>query len=111
MKYYSDVTKKFYDTAVECQTAELKEQERLSREKAEKERTLAEKKAKEEKIAAERKSRAAELEEARKAMVAAQKKYRDLIEAFTKDYGSYHYTSNSVEDIPTLFSLFDWFNI
>lgn len=111
MKYYSTVTNKFYDTENECCVAEAKEQERLSREKAEKEKALAEKKAKEEKVAAERKARAAEVEEARKAMTAAQRKYRDLIEAFTKDYGSYHYTSSSVNEIPTLFSLFDWFKI
>lgn len=99
MKYVSDYTGKTYDTASECMEADRKY---AAEKKAEKE--------KKEKIAAERKTRAAEVEEARKAMVAAQSKYREVLEAFCKDYGTYH-TSLTGEDakkiIPTLFDIFN----
>jgi hypothetical protein len=39
-------------------------------------------------------------------MVAAQKNYRDAINAFVKTYGTYHFSSSKLEDIPTLFSGF-----
>lgn len=99
MKYVSDYTGKTYETANECMEADRKY---AAEKKAEKE--------KKEKIVAERKTRAAEVEEARKAMVAAQSKYREVLEAFCKDYGTYH-TSLTGEDakkiIPTLFDIFN----
>ena len=75
------------------------------------EKAAAEAKAKKEQEAAERKAAAAELEEARKVMVAAQKHYSELLEAFIGKYKSYHYTTNSIEDIPTLFNSFNLFNL
>ena len=106
IKYYSERTGKFYDTVEACEDAELKakEQENLARIK--KEREEREKKELQEQRAAKRKEDATKVETARKAMVEAQKKYRDELAAFCKEYGSYHYTSSSVDDIPTLFSDF-----
>ena len=98
MRYYSDVTKKFYETPGACIEAEEKVLTEQAKIKEEKER-----------LAAERKSRAAEVEEARKNVVAAQKNYRDVLDAFIKDYKSYHYTSTDADEIPTLFDLFKFF--
>lgn len=79
MRFYSDITKKIYDTEkeltdaeVEVQTAELA------------------KKAAEEKKNAERKARAAAVDAAYKALVDARKSYNKLLTDFCKDYGSYH---------------------
>lgn len=99
MKYFSDVTKKFYDTSDACIEAEENALNEQIKEKQKKER-----------LAAERKERAAEVEEARKEMVAAQKNYRDVLEAFIHDYKSYHYSSTDADEIPTLFNLFNLFN-
>lgn len=97
MKYYSEVTGKTYDTEKECLSAEFKVKEEKNRETIRKQR-----------LADQRKERAAEVESARKAMVESQKKYRDVLDAFIKDYKSYHYSSTNIDDVPTLFSFFDW---
>jgi hypothetical protein len=107
MRYYSDKTHKFYDTAADCERAEFEAKEAENREKIKKERELAFQKEKKEKEAAERKALAAEVDEARKAMVAAQNVYREKLDEFVKRYKTYHYSTNKVEDIPTLFGLFD----
>ena len=106
MKYYGERTKKLYDTAEACERAEFEAKEAENREKIRKERELALAKEKKEKEVAERKEAAAKVEAARKVMVEAQKGYRDELEAFCKKYGTYHYSTSSVEDIPTLFSSF-----
>ena len=99
MLYYSEITKKNYKTSDECIKAEEEALNAQVKAKQEKER-----------IAAERKTRAAEVEEARKNMITAQSKYREVLESFIKQFGSYHYTSQSSNDIPVLFSsLFDLF--
>ena len=105
IKIYSDKTNKFYDTVEDANRAEfeLKEQENL--EKIRKERELAEAKAQKEKAAAERKEAAVKVDEARKAMIEAQKAYRTELEAFCKKYGTYHYSTNSADDLP---AFFDW---
>ena len=107
MKYYSEQLNKFYDSPEACQDAEFKAKEEANLAKIKRERELAYQKEQKEKLAAERKERAAVVENARKNMVEAQKKYRDEITKFIKDYGTYHYTSSSEDDIPTLFSFFD----
>lgn len=110
MRYWSEITKQFYDTEKACLEAEFKVKEEQNREKIRRERAEREAKEKQEKLAAERKARAAEVEEARKAMVAAQKKYQEVLEAFVHDYKTYHFSSTSIEDVPVLFStFFDWF--
>lgn len=98
MRYYSDELRKIYDSKEELEKAELA---------AKMEKEAAEIKAK--KRQEERKTMAERVEKARKAMVAAQKNYRQELESFIKAYGSYHYSSDSADDIPTLFSFFDLF--
>ena len=109
MKYYSDVTNSLYDSEKACLEAELKVKEKENREKILRERAAREAKEKQEKLAAERKARAAEVEEARKAMDIARSKYAEVLQAFCKDYGSYHTTLTNEDAkniIPTLFDVF-----
>ena len=106
IKYYSERTKQFFDTVEACEDAELKAKEQENRERILKERKEREEKELQEKKTAARKADALKVEAARKEMVTAQKKYRDELADFCKTYGSYHYTSSSVDDIPTLFSDF-----
>lgn len=112
MRYYSEVTKNFYDTEKACLEAEFKVKEEQNREKIKRERAEREAKEKQEQLAATRKARAAEVEEARKAMNAAQSKYREVLEAFVRDYKTYH-LSLTGEDaknvVPTLFDIFNPF--
>ena len=86
MKFYSEVTKKLYDTEAELNDAES------AIKKAE-----CEKKARETKLKNERAARAkvvdAAFEDYLKAKETAKKKYSDanaLLDAFVKDYGTYH---------------------
>ena len=109
MKYYSDITKNFYDTEKACLADEFKVKEEQNRQKILKEKAEREAKEKQEKLAAARKVRANEVDEARKAMVAAQSKYREVLEAFVRDYGTYHMSLNGDDAkniIPTLFENF-----
>lgn len=87
---YSKKLNKVFDTVAELEAAE--------KELSEKE--LAEKKKKE-----ERSARAKEVEEAYKKVDEAKKVADDLLEAFIKDYGSYHTSVKEVK--PT--SVLDWF--
>lgn len=109
MKYYGEKTNKLYDTADECQKAEFEAKEEENRQKILAERKAAELKEKKEKAAAERKALAAEVEEARKTMVAAQKAYKEKLSAFVDKYHTYHYSTTNVNEIPSLFDLFDKF--
>ena len=86
MKYYSDKTKKIYDTVAQLQSAEVEYDKAHEAEIAKQK---------------ERKARAAEVSEARKEFANAQKKYNDLLNKFVKDYGSYHetYTDKDVDSI------------
>lgn len=111
IKIYSDQTKQYYDSVEAANKAENELIVKREQEKALAERKAAELKAQKEKDVAERKTAADKVEAARKAMVAAQKAYHDELDNFIKKYKSYHFTSTSVKDIPTLFELFDkfWF--
>ncbi len=106
---YSDYTQQFYDSIEDATKAEAAlAQEQKNKQLAAEQKAAAEK-AQKEKEAAERKAAAAKVEEARKAMVAAQTEYRKLLEDFVKKYKSYHYTTTSIQDIPTLFNFIsDW---
>lgn len=109
MKYFSEVTRQYYDTEKACLEAEFKVKEEQNRQKILKEKAEREAKEKQEKLVAARKVRANEVEEARKAMVAAQSKYREVLEAFVRDYGTYHMSLNGDDAkniIPTLFENF-----
>ena len=110
MKFYSDVTKQFYDTEKACLEAEFKVKEKQNREKILREKAERERKEKQEAFAAERKTRAQEVEDARKAMVAAQHKYSEVLEAFIKTYGSYHLSLDGEDAEVAKHSLFDIFN-
>lgn len=110
IKVFSDKTNKYYNSVAEAEKAEFELKEQENRDKILAERKAAELKEKREKEAAERKEMANAVEDARKAMVAAQKVYKEKLEAFCKKYHSYHYSSTSIDDIPTLFdSIFSWF--
>lgn len=98
MKYYSEQTKQFYDSVEECEEAENKLVE--AKKKAE-----LEAKAKSE----AREKRAKEVEEAIHTAQDAQKKMYDLLKAFNKDYGPFHYSYKG-DDGESLLSLFDFFN-
>ena len=110
MKFYSEMLNKVYDTAEACQKAEFEAKEAENRERIRKEREARIAKEKQEKAVAARKGQAAKVEEARKAMIAAQNKYREELEAFCKNYGTYHYSLNGEDAkhvIPTLFDIFN----
>ena len=107
IRIYSDKLNKFFNTIEEANRAEfeLKEKENLAKiEKERKERELKEQK---EKTLAERKAAAEKVEAARKAFNEARKAYHSELEGFCKKYGTYHYTTDGKEDVPSLFDLFD----
>ena len=106
MKYYSEKLNKFYDTADACEKAEFEAKEKENLEKIKRERELAAAKEKKEKELAERKELASKVDEARKNYLAAQKAYREELEGFCKKYGTYHYTVENGEEIPSLFDFF-----
>ena len=102
MKYYSDVTKQVYETERDCLNAEeLFFEEEAARRKAAEVKKAAEKKKQE-----ERATDAKVVEQKREAMIRAQKDYYDAIDAFTKKHGSYHFSTNSANEIPHLFTSF-----
>lgn len=81
MKIMSEKTGKEYATVEECLAAEKEFDDTIAKEQEEKE-----------KLAAIRKERAAEVEEAYKKILEANKNYNELLNAFIKDYGSFHMT-------------------
>ena len=107
LKYYSDRTNKFYNTAEEANRAEFELKEKENLEKIKKERELALAKEQKEKAIAERKAAAEKVETARKAFNEARKAYHAELERFCKKYGTYHYTTDGKDDVPSLFDLFD----
>ena len=109
VKIYSDKTNKFYNSVEEANEAEFKLKEKENLEKIQKERELALAKEKKEKELAERKAMAVEVDAARKELAKAQKAYKEKLEAFCQKYGTYHYTIENSDEVPTLFSLFDNF--
>ena len=106
MKYYSEKLNKFYDSAEACQKEEFEAKEKENLEKIKKEREVALAKEQKEKAMAERKEAAVKVDAARKVYIEAQRDYRKALEDFCKSYGTYHYSTNNTEEIP---SLFDWF--
>ena len=107
IRIYSDKTNKFYDSVDEANRAEFELKEKESLEKIKKERELALAKEKKEKELAERKASAEKVEAARKAFNEARKAYHNELDAFCKKYGTYHYTTDGKDDVPSLFDLFD----
>lgn len=87
MKYYSDVTKKLYDSEQACAEAEA-----LVLKKKQEEEAAAAKKSQ------ERKARAEAIDASYEKLMAAQKEYSQLVSDFVKDYGSYHKTYSKIGD-------------
>ena len=98
MYYVNEYTNEKYDNANDCLAAEREYKAKQEKEEYEKKRQ-----------AAERKAAADKVEAARVAMNEAQSNYKKEMEAFCSKYGSYHLSSKSIDDIPTLFN--DIFNI
>lgn len=88
MKYYSDITRQFYETAKGCKEAEDQYKQ-----------ALAEKEANELKLKEEKANRAKEVEAAYQAVLDAQKHYNELKNSFIKDYKTYHMTYSTVNDL------------
>ena len=99
MKYVNEYTGASYDNANDCLAAEREFMAKQQKEKYEKE-----------KKAAERKAAADKVEAARKAMNAAQSEYKKALEAFCKDYGTYHTSLTDADSIPFLFDVFNLFH-
>ncbi len=97
MKYYSDVTKKLYETAEELNKAETA----IVKAEQERKAALAKKQAEQAKLKEQRAARAQEVTEAIRVRDEAQKKVNELVNKFVKDYGSYHYTwsSDFIDDV------------
>lgn len=95
MKYFSDVTNKVYDTVEELNNEETKIIEARKAQEA----AVAEKKA-------QREARAKEVEEAIKVALDAQKVANDKLQAFCKDYGTFH---TSLKNADTILGLNDPF--
>lgn len=97
MKFYSENLHKLFDSEKELKDAEFK---------AKKEKEAEEAKKKE--LVETRKVRAKEVDDARAAVYAAKKEYQKLLNAFIKDYGSYHasYSSNDLALIDDIFDCF-----
>lgn len=109
MKYYSEKLNRVYDTPEACQKAEFEAKEQENRDKILAERKAAELKEKKEKEAAERKEAAAAVEAARTEMIKAQKNYSKVLGDFIAKYKTYHYTTTSLDEVPTLFNFIsDW---
>ena len=107
IRIYSDKLNKFFNTIDEANKAEFELKEKENLEKIQKERELALAKQKKEQALAERKAAAEKVEAARKAFNEARKAYHAELDAFCKKYGTYHYTTDGKEDVPSLFDLFD----
>lgn len=101
-KVYSDVLNRVFDTVEELEAAEqeyARQQEEKERLQREKERQVAELKEK-------RAARAKEIEDALKERDALDKKINELVRAFTRDYGSFHWTYKGDTDGSSLFKTF-----
>ena len=79
MKYYSELTKSFYESEEACINDENKMREKLEAAENEKRR-----------VAEVRRQRAAEVDKARENYLTARKQYNEVLSKFCEDYGSYH---------------------
>ena len=101
-KVYSDILNRIFNTVEELEAAEqeyARQQEEKDRLRKEKERQVAELKEK-------RAARAKEIEDALKERDALDKKINELVRAFTRDYGSFHWTYKGDTDGSSLFKTF-----
>ena len=101
-KVYSDILNKVFNTVKDLEAAEqeyARQQEEKERLQREKEKQVAELKEK-------RAARAKEIEDALKERDALDKKINELVRAFTRDYGSFHWTYKGDTDGDSLFKTF-----
>lgn len=96
MKYYSDTLNMLFDSAEACEAAEKERAEKLA----------AEKKKKEE-LSIARKARAKEVEEALEAVKKARAHYNEVLSAFCKDYGTFHFSWSTKDTFPSIFDFLD----
>ncbi len=99
MRYYSDMTRKFYETPEACEKAELQLKEERERKEAEAlQKTNA------------RKEAAKKVETAYNELVSARKNYQKLLADFCKEYGPFH-MSLTKDNALDLFDSFweNWF--
>lgn len=106
MKFYSEITKQLYDDEKTLAKAE----QEIADKKAAKEKARKEAEVKKASLKADREKRAKEVEDAFKVANTAQDNANKLLNAFVKDYGSFHMTMK--KDTPSLFdsysNLFDF---
>ena len=95
MKFYSEKLNKLFDSEKACAEAESAH-----------DKAVAEAEAKKKALADERATRAKKVEELYKQAVEAKKAYDTELQAFLKDYGSFHATFKTVDPF---FGIFDWF--
>ena len=100
MKILSEKTNKYYATVDECLAAEKAFDEAEAKKKAEAQ-----------KLNATRKERANEVETAYNVSLEANKHYHELLDAFVKDYGSFHMTvhTGDLNPFDSFSHLFDTF--
>ena len=98
MKYYSELTKKVYNTTEELEAQKAAEEAKKAAEEAKEKRKA---------LVAEKQVRAKEVEDAYKAIIDATKKYEDLKRKFIRDYG--HFWMN-YKDGDMEVSTFEFFN-
>lgn len=94
MKYFSELTNKKYDTVEELEKAELAVKQKEEEQK---------------KLSAEKKARADEVEAARNAMNGAIKNYEKVLNAFLRDYKTYHWSETTTDSAPKWLGFFDNF--
>lgn len=101
MKYFSDVTKRFYETEQACIDAEVEVQKAQEAAQAERQKKIE-----------TRKQRADEVEAARRKYLEARKTYNEVLTQFCRDYGAYHCSikdnqkENITDYLDALFGLF-----
>lgn len=105
MKIMSEKTGLEYPNVDACIAAEKEYDEKIAKQKADKEAEQKALIAKKEAALANRKAAAAVVEDKRKALLAAQKDFKDALSKFCDEYGAYHYTIKDGDD--AWFSLFD----
>lgn len=95
MKFYSEITKQFYDDADACATAEDKAKAEIKARETKKK-----------KLAETKKARAKEVSDAYQKIREAQKEFDKLKSDFIKDYGYFHF-SYTDPDETSVFSIFE----
>ena len=101
MKYFSDVTKRFYETEQACIDAEVEVKKAQEAAQAERQKKIE-----------TRKQRADEVEAARRKYLEARKTYNEVLTQFCRDYGAYHCSikdnqkENITDYLDALFGLF-----